>query len=117
MRQLVVLLCVLGVVAAVASADSITTRVDTYLVNDPTNPPTNQSMKPVTVTDYLFELENFAAGVIYGPGESVSTTLGDLIPVCSNCHSMLHRTSPPMLPNELREIVGKSDQVSSRSSR
>lgn len=29
----------------------------------------------------------------------------DLVPVCSNCHSVLHMTEPPMLPAELRLLV------------
>lgn len=29
----------------------------------------------------------------------------DLIPVCSNCHSMLHRVAPPMTLGDLREII------------
>lgn len=29
----------------------------------------------------------------------------DLIPVCPNCHSMLHRTDPPIMPNDLRKIL------------
>lgn len=29
----------------------------------------------------------------------------DLIPVCPNCHAMLHRSDPPMTPDELRRIV------------
>lgn len=28
----------------------------------------------------------------------------DLIPVCPNCHAMLHRSNPPMSPDELKEI-------------
>lgn len=28
----------------------------------------------------------------------------DLIPVCPNCHAMLHRSNPPITPGELREI-------------
>jgi hypothetical protein len=28
----------------------------------------------------------------------------DLIPVCPNCHAMLHRTNPPLKPHELKEI-------------
>ena len=32
----------------------------------------------------------------------------DLTPVCSNCHSMLHRRKPPFLPDELREMVMSS---------
>lgn len=29
----------------------------------------------------------------------------DLIPVCPNCHAMLHRKTPPYLPDEMKEIV------------
>lgn len=29
----------------------------------------------------------------------------DLIPVCPNCHSMLHRVDPPLLPEELATII------------
>lgn len=29
----------------------------------------------------------------------------DLIPVCPNCHAMLHRSNPPMVPEALKEII------------
>lgn len=29
----------------------------------------------------------------------------DLIPVCSNCHSMLHRTNPPLMPEDLKKKI------------
>lgn len=29
----------------------------------------------------------------------------DLIPLCSNCHSMIHRKTPPYTPEELKEMV------------
>lgn len=29
----------------------------------------------------------------------------DLIPVCANCHAMLHKKNPPYLPNELKTII------------
>ena len=29
----------------------------------------------------------------------------DLIPVCPNCHAMLHRKDPPYLPEEMKKIV------------
>jgi hypothetical protein len=29
----------------------------------------------------------------------------DLIPVCPNCHSMLHRQDPPLSPDKLRQII------------
>lgn len=32
----------------------------------------------------------------------------DLIPVCPNCHAMLHRRRPVLLPSELRELVEQS---------
>lgn len=31
----------------------------------------------------------------------------DMIPVCPNCHAMLHRKDPPYLPEELRIIIQK----------
>lgn len=31
----------------------------------------------------------------------------DLIPVCANCHAMLHRPSQVLTPSELREVMGK----------
>lgn len=31
--------------------------------------------------------------------------VNDLIPVCPNCHAMLHRTNPPIKPNELKELI------------
>ena len=40
----------------------------------------------------------------------------DLIPLCSNCHSMIHRRNPPFTPMELRARVGKaSKEILSRS--
>lgn len=32
----------------------------------------------------------------------------DLIPVCPNCHAMLHRKRPAITPDELRKILNKS---------
>jgi 5-methylcytosine-specific restriction protein A len=32
----------------------------------------------------------------------------DLIPVCPNCHAMLHKRHPPFTPDELREIMRKN---------
>ena len=29
----------------------------------------------------------------------------DLIPVCPNCHAMLHTSTPPLMPDELRRII------------
>lgn len=31
----------------------------------------------------------------------------DLIPVCPNCHAMLHRSEPPLKPDELKAIIEK----------
>jgi len=33
----------------------------------------------------------------------------DLIPVCPNCHAMLHRKTPPYTPDELRKIIEEND--------
>ena len=32
--------------------------------------------------------------------------LEDLVVLCSNCHSMVHRKIPPITPNELRHLLG-----------
>jgi len=34
----------------------------------------------------------------------------DLLPVCSNCHSMLHRKDPPILPDYLSTLISKADE-------
>jgi 5-methylcytosine-specific restriction enzyme A len=34
--------------------------------------------------------------------------LRDLVPLCSNCHSMVHRRNPPYSPQELRALIGGS---------
>lgn len=39
-----------------------------------------------------------------GPGYVIDP-VHDLIPVCPNCHAMLHRFEPPMQPSELRAIL------------
>ena len=40
-------------------------------------------------------------------GEShVVCPKSDLIPVCPNCHAMLHKTKPALTPNQLIEILG-----------
>jgi len=39
-----------------------------------------------------------------GPGYIVHPAR-DLIPVCPNCHAMMHRRNPPYSPNELREML------------
>lgn len=35
----------------------------------------------------------------------------DLIPLCSNCHSMIHKRTPIFQPDELRQIVGLSPKA------
>ena len=39
-----------------------------------------------------------------GPGYRIDVEK-DLIPVCANCHAMLHKKNPPYLPNELNIII------------
>ena len=31
----------------------------------------------------------------------------DLVPVCPNCHAMIHRRTPPFSPDELRSLINK----------
>lgn len=39
-----------------------------------------------------------------GPGYKVNPAV-DLIPVCPNCHAMLHRKDPPYTPEEILEMI------------
>lgn len=38
--------------------------------------------------------------------EYILDPITDLIPVCANCHAMLHRKNPPLSSNELKQILG-----------
>ena len=38
-------------------------------------------------------------------GEVITDPTQDLIPVCPNCHAMLHRQRPAMKPDELRKLL------------
>lgn len=40
-------------------------------------------------------------------GEYILDPINDLIPVCPNCHAMLHKEDPPLSPGDLREIIIK----------
>lgn len=41
-------------------------------------------------------------------GEYHINPIQDLIPVCPNCHAMLHKTNPPLSISELQNIINKS---------
>lgn len=41
--------------------------------------------------------------------EYVIDPLNDLVPVCPNCHAMVHRTEPPLSIERLRKILKKDD--------
>ncbi|MEP7197984.1 MAG: HNH endonuclease [Saprospiraceae bacterium] len=41
-------------------------------------------------------------------GSKIINPETDLIPVCPNCHAMLHRTNPPYSIKDLREIISKN---------
>lgn len=41
-------------------------------------------------------------------GEYRINPVEDLIPVCPNCHAMLHKREPPFTPQELREVMDSS---------
>ena len=45
-------------------------------------------------------------------GEYRINPIEDLIPVCPNCHWMLHRKEPPYTPQELREIMAGIEESS-----
>lgn len=45
-------------------------------------------------------------------GVRVVDAASDLIPICPNCHSMIHRETPPMNPETLRRIVQENKHES-----
>jgi 5-methylcytosine-specific restriction enzyme A len=44
-------------------------------------------------------------------GEGSGTAVSELVPVCSNCHRMLHRKSPPHTIKEIAEFLTKTFEV------
>ena len=48
--------------------------------------------------------------VSYFDGEYLINPVKDMIPVCPNCHAMLHRTDPPLFPDELRKELLQNEQ-------
>ena len=52
----------------------------------------------------LIEVHHVTPAAKMGPGYRVNPTT-DLIPVCPNCHRVLHRSDPPMLPEQLRALL------------
>jgi predicted HNH restriction endonuclease len=40
-------------------------------------------------------------------GQKMVNPVTDLIPVCPNCHSMLHKFSPPLMPVDLKKLLHK----------
>ena len=45
-----------------------------------------------------------------GPGYVVNIEK-DLIPVCPNCHAMMHRKDPPYTPEEIREFMSSGTGI------
>ena len=43
-----------------------------------------------------------------GPEYQLSIS-ADLVPLCSNCHSMVHRANPPLTVADLKKIIGNRD--------
>jgi 5-methylcytosine-specific restriction protein A len=49
---------------------------------------------------HVVPVSTIGRGVIVDPGK-------DLVPVCPNCHAMLHTSRPPLLPDELRGVIDR----------
>ena len=47
---------------------------------------------------HIVPVSRVGAGYVIDP-------LRDLIPVCPNCHAMLHKNNPPLLPDELKRMI------------
>ncbi len=66
----------------------------------------NRSMEAEygSVARDLIEVHHVVPASAMGPDYRVNPTT-DLIPVCPNCHRVLHRSDPPMPPEQLRAIL------------
>lgn len=53
---------------------------------------------------------------LHASGET-TTRLKDLVLLCSNCHRMIHRTSPWLTPDELRGLVGRQTALTAGAGR
>ena len=49
---------------------------------------------------HVVPVSKMGAGYVIDP-------IKDLIPVCPNCHAMLHRSNPPLSPDALKAMIGK----------
>jgi len=47
---------------------------------------------------HIIPVSQLGEGYVINPAE-------DLVPVCPNCHAMLHRQDPPLTPAQLKEII------------
>lgn len=52
---------------------------------------------------HIVPVSQMSAGYVVDP-------LSEMVPLCSNCHSMVHRHDPPLRPEELRRLIGMSDR-------
>lgn len=59
---------------------------------------------------YQFMHVHHIEKISYHEKEYVINPEKDLIPVCPNCHAMLHRADPPLLPDELVTIIKNNRQ-------
>ena len=55
---------------------------------------------------HIVPVSQIGEGYIINPME-------DLIPICPNCHAMLHRKNPPLSPNELKQRIRSTGKHSS----
>lgn len=57
-----------------------------------------------SIGKHFIEVHHITPVSMLGSGYKINID-EDLIPVCSNCHSMLHKKNPPYLPDELKSII------------
>ncbi len=58
-----------------------------------------------TIGEGFIHVHHLKPETLRQPGYKVDPIM-DLIPVCPNCHAMLHSDDPPLSPDELRELMG-----------
>lgn len=97
-------------------------NVSQVLVNKYERNPINRQLC-LAANGYICKICGFDFALVYGEigeqfihvhhiqkvssfgGEYYLNPKTDLIPVCPNCHAMLHKVDPPMLPEQLYKII------------
>ena len=60
----------------------------------------------------MWQRLEFVADIAISNGVGMVDPVTELVPLCSNCHSMVHRRNPPVHPVDLRAQLGRPPKPS-----